>query len=191
MMISSEENKTINQGSYGACPGRTSTDPPFLTVMQTEIAALSRTSLGNGPNDATQCYDRIILNHAPLSSVAHGMPPSAATCIGSTLSRAKYHLHTALSETDTFWSNTPTTPIYGTGQGSGISPGLCSVTYSDIFDVHEMDSLGAQHRDPTNTLSTKIVNIGFVDDTTTTVNDLCLSTHMTPESLCTRLEDNL
>ena len=191
MMISSEANATINQGSYGARPGRTSTDPPFLTVMQTEIAALSRSSLGNGPNDATQCYDRIIPNHATLSSVAHGMPPSAATCIGSTLSHAKYHLRTALSETATFWSNTPTTPIYGTGQGSGISPGLCSVTYSDIFDVHEMNSLGAQYRDPTNTISTTINNIGFVDDTTTTVNDLCLPSPLTPASLCARLEDNL
>ena len=81
MMIASERSNTINQGSYGARPGRTSTDPPFLTVMQTEIAALSRTSLGNGPNDATQCYDCIIPNNTTLSSIAHGMPPSAATCI--------------------------------------------------------------------------------------------------------------
>ena len=76
-------------------------------------------------------------------------------------------------------------------QVSGISPGLCSVTYSDIFDIHEMDSLGAEYHNPMNSLSTTINNIGFIDDTTTTVNDLCLSSGMTPESLCTRLEDNL
>ena len=174
MMLSSEASCTINRGSYGARPGRTSTDPPFITVMQTEIAALSRTSLANGPNDATQCYDRIIPNHATLSSVAHGMSPSAATCIGNTLSNTKYHLRTALSETKTFWSNKLSTPIYGTGQGSGISPGLCSVTYSDIFDVHESMAHGASYQDPTQSLSTKIDNIGFVDDTTTTYSDQCL-----------------
>ena len=53
MMLSSERSKTINPGSYGARPGRTSTDPPFITLMQTEIAAMSRTSLANGPNNAT------------------------------------------------------------------------------------------------------------------------------------------
>ena len=171
MMVSSEQSETINCGSYGARPGHTSTDPPFITVLQTENAALSRSSFANGPNEATQCYDRIIPNHATLSSVAHGMAPSAATCIGSTLSNAKYHLRTALSETDTFWSNTPSTPIYGTGQGSGISPGLCSVTYSDIFDIHSSIFSGSHYQDPSGELSTTIHNIGFVDDTTTTFAD--------------------
>ena len=105
MMLSSERSKTINPGSYGTRPGRTSTDPPFITLMQTEIAAMSRTSLANGLNNATQCYDQIIPKHATLSSVAHGMSPTAATCIGKTLANARYHLRTALSETETFWSH--------------------------------------------------------------------------------------
>ena len=191
MMLSSETSQRINRGSYGARPGRTSTDPPFITVMQTEIGALSRTSLTNRPNDATQCYDRIIPNHATLSSVAQGISPSAAPCIGNTLAEAKYHLRTALSETKMFWSNTPSTPIYGTGQGSGISPGLCSVTYSDIFDVHESMAHGASYQDPTQTLSTKINNIGFVDDTTTMYTDQCLPTPLPPRTLLSGLEHDL
>ena len=38
-----------------------SSDLPFSTVMQTEIVALSRTSLANGLNDATQCYEHRVL----------------------------------------------------------------------------------------------------------------------------------
>ena len=162
MILSSEQSKTINPGFYGACPGRTSTDPPFITLMQTEIAAMSRSSLANGPNNATQCHDRIIPNHATLSSVAHGMSPTAATCIGKTLANARYHLRTALSETETFWSHNRSTPIYSTGQGSGISPGLCSVTYSDIFDVHSSMSTGSTYYDPTRSTTTTINNIGFI-----------------------------
>ena len=133
----------------------------------------------------------IIPNHATLRSVAHGMSQSAATCIGNTLSNAKYHLRTALSEMKTFWSNTLFTPIYGTGQGSGISPGLCSVTYSDIFDVHESEAHGASYQDPTQSLSTKINNIGFVDDTTTTYTDQCLPQPLPRQTLLSGLEHDL
>ena len=191
MMLSSKASHTINRGLYGAQPGRTSTDPPFITVMQTKIAALSWTSLVNGPNDATQCYDRIIPNHATLSSVAHGMSPSAATCISNILSNTKYHLRTAISETKTFWSNTLSMPIYGTGQRSSISPGLCSVTYSDIFDVHESMAHGTSYQDPTQSLLTKINNIGFIDDTTTTYTDQCLPQPLSRQTLLSGLEHDL
>ena len=112
--------------------------------------------------------------------MAHGMPPTAASCIGNTLSNAKYHLCTALSETSTFWSHNPITPIYGTGQGSGISPGLCSVTYSDLFDVHSSIAHGALYTNPISDLSTKVNNIGFVDDTTTTYTDQSLASLLSP-----------
>ena len=55
MIHNSEKKKTINPGSFGARPGHTSTDPPYIQVLQTEIATLSQSSLANCPNDATQC----------------------------------------------------------------------------------------------------------------------------------------
>ena len=91
MMFASELSNNTNCGSYGARPGRTSTDPAFITVIQTEIATLSRTSLANGPNNATECYDRII-PRLTVNSVAHGLAPRAATCVGQTLQNAHYHL---------------------------------------------------------------------------------------------------
>lgn len=36
-----EKNKTLNPGSFGARPGRSSTDPPFIQLMQIEISHLS------------------------------------------------------------------------------------------------------------------------------------------------------
>ena len=145
MIHNSETKQTINPGSFGARPGRTSTDPPYIQALQTEIATLSRSSLANCPNDATQCYDRIIPNHAMLSAASHGMPPSAATCIGSTLQLARYHLRTALSQTQEYWTNRPGNPVFGTGQGSAISPSLCSVTFSDAMDVHSSISHGSKY----------------------------------------------
>ena len=118
-------------------------------------------------------------------------PYLLSTCNGSTLSHAKYHLRTALSKTETFWSNTPATPIYGTGQGSGISPGLCSVTYSDIFDIHSATTPGSCYHDPSDDLSTTIYNIGFVDGTTTTYADVSRTNPIPASILSSQLQSSL
>ena len=110
--------------------------------------------------------------------MSHGMPSTAASCIGSTLKNAQYFLRTALTETNAFWTNTSSTPIFGTGQGSGISPGICCVTFSDLFDVHSEISKGSTYTSPVTSIPFTLHNVGFVDDTTTSVCD-----HSSPTSL--------
>ena len=183
MIVSSEKHKRLHPGSYGARPGRTSTDPPFLSTLQIEMAHLSRTSLVNIPNDATQCYDRIVSNLAMVSCILHYMPPSAAKCIGSTLRQARYHLKTSLAETTNYWQHSQDTPIYGTGQGSGISPGICCVLFSDLFHCHSQISPISHYECPTRRIHSTIDNVGFVNNTTTTTNDLCSNPPVSPVQL--------
>ena len=95
------------------------------------------------------------------------MASSAAQCIGHTLQNARYHLKTSLCETDYYWQHLSNTPIYGTGQGSG--------TYSDLLDVHSTMNYPSHYFSPQGTNTVAIHNIGFVDDTTTTASDFCLS----------------
>lgn len=191
MVHASEKHKAINPGSFGARPGRSSSDPAFITLLQTELAHISRTSLLCCPNDASQCYDRIVPNHATLSCISHGMSPSAAKCIGQTLQHARYHLKTSLSETSTYWKHSSHTPIYGTGQGSGISPGVCCMTYSDLFDVHSELNFPSHYTCPNSTSSTTVHNIGFVDDTTTTTNDFCQSAALPLPVLLSQLQHSV
>ena len=178
MIHKSTAAHSLNIGSYGARPGRTSIDPAFISALQTEIATITRTNLVLAPNDAAQCYDRIVPNHAILSCMSHGMPSTAASCIGTTLKYAKYYLKTALTESNAFWTNTPSTPIFGTGQGSGISPGICCATFSDLFDLHSDLSTGSTYKSPVTSKSVTIHNVGFVDDTTTSTCD-----HSSPQAL--------
>ena len=185
----SEKHNLLHPGSYGARPGRTSTDPPFIAALQIELSTLSRTSLALAPNDASQCYDRILSSTATLSSISHGMAPTAARCIGNTLCSARYHLKTSLSISNNFWQHSPSTPIYGTGQGSGISPGLCSVTYSDLFHVHSDIAHKCLYYDPYHCTTLSLGNIGFVDDTTTSTNDL--SGTQSIDNLRTNLQSDL
>ena len=126
-----------------------------------------------------------------LTCVSHGMAPSSATCIGSTLRKARYYLRTAINESTSYWTNTPNTPIYGTGQGSGISPGICCATFSDLFDIHADISHGANYRSPIHNNSTTIHNIGYVDDTTTTVNDHHVSLPFNISQLSTMIQHDL
>ena len=158
---------------------------------QTEISAISRTSLGIGPNDASQCYNRLIPNQALLSCMSHGMPYHAAQCISTTLYHAKYFLRTAASQSSSYWTHSNTTPIYGTGQGSGISPGVCCITYSDLSDIHTTLSTGATYLRPDCTSSITINNIGFVHDTTTTIADHKLNQSLSATSLLSTLQHNL
>ena len=171
MVHASTAASCLNPGSFGARPGKTSSDPAFIGLLQHEISAITCSNLSIAPNDAAQCYDQIIPNHAMLSCLSHGMAPTAATCIGSTLQHARYFLCTAINESSNYWTHSPTTPIYGTGQGSGISPGICCVTFSDLFDVHTTISNGSTYISPVSNTKTTIHNIGYVDDTTTTIND--------------------
>ena len=191
MIYASSSSQSLNPGSYGARPGRTSTDPPLIALLQNEISAITRTSLCIGPNDASQCYDRLIPNQALLSCMSHGMPTSAAKCIGATLFNAKYYLRTSTSQSASYWSHTPLTPVYGTGQGSGISPGICCVVYSDLFDVHSTVSPGSVYTSPDLTNKVSISNIGFVDDTTTTITDHGCNNSVTPTKLITSLQSSL
>ena len=191
MVHTSTAHHCLNPGSFGARPGKTSSDPAFISLLQHEISAITRTNIAIAPNDAAQCYDRIIPNHAMLTCMAHGMSPSSAKCIGSTLLHAKYYLRTATNESSSYWSNTSQTPIYGTGQGSGISPGICCVTYSDLFDIHSDISTGSRYLSPVSSVQFPIYNIGYVDDTTTTVNDHHLNTPLHPKELSTLIQNDL
>ena len=191
MIMKSTAHNSLNPGSYGARPGRSSIDPAFISLMQQELSTITRTNLVLAPNDAAQCYDRIVPNHAMLTCMSHGMAPTAATCIGSTLKHAKYYLKTALNESTTFWSNTSTTPIYGTGQGSGISPGICCVTFSDLFDVYDDTAQGSTYITPTTSEKITIYNVGFVDDTTTSVCDHHLSQPLPISTLVELLQNGL
>ena len=93
------------------------------------------------------------------------------------LLEAKYYLRTAIKESTSYWHHSPDTPIYGTGQGSGISPGVCCVTFSDLFNLHSDISTGSKYLSPVNNATMTIHNIGYVDDTTTTV---CNHSHNNP-----------
>ncbi len=95
-MPQGEKLGLIHETSYGSRPGRSATDPVTLEELQVSISYLSRTNQIVFHNDATSCYDRIIINLANLLARRFGMSQELCRIHGDTLHHTLYYVATAL-----------------------------------------------------------------------------------------------
>ena len=169
-----EEKRLFNKGFYGSRPGLSAVDPVLLEELQVSIAYLSRTNQVNFHNDATSCYDRIIIALANLVARRFGMPVAIAKLHGTTLEQMQYYVSTALGISEESYSHSYSgdSPIYGTGQGSCASPSVWLQICSILFDCHNHKSYGAHYQSPDGSIQFKTSMTGFVDDTKGQVNDM-------------------
>jgi hypothetical protein len=89
----------------------------------------------------------------------------------TTLKNAKYKLKTALGVTEASYSHSTAFPLHGTGQGSGNSPMIWCFISSTLFDCHQERAYGALFESPDRKVTITFSMVGFVDDSTGTVND--------------------
>jgi hypothetical protein len=132
---------------------------------------VTRRTLVNFDNDASSCYDRIILSLASLINRKYGLNRRVAVVHALTLQQARFHLRTQLGFSDHSYSHSVQFPIYGSGQGSGNSPSIWLFTSSTLCDAHFETSFGARFASPDGMEQVKISMVGFVDDCTGTTND--------------------
>ena len=124
--------------------------------------------------DATACYDRITMNLASLISRAYGQHRSIVFINAKTLKSAKYILKTKLGISEASYQHCTAHPIYGSGQGAGNSSGIWCVISSVSFDLYEEQANGAHFESPDGKFKVRIYMIGFVDDTSGSINDFNL-----------------
>ena len=79
-----------------------------------------------------------------------------------------------LGISSTSYSHSKLFPIYGSGQGSGKSPGLWCTISSVLFDVYKQQACGVSFYSPDQTNAVKLYMIGFADDTSSSTNDFLL-----------------
>ncbi len=120
---------------------------------------------------------------ANLMSRKFGMHRKVCFVQGNTLQEIRYKLKTLLGVSDEDYQHCELYPIYGTGQGSGSSPGIWLVISSTLFDCHEQLGHGAQYDSPDRTETQKLNMIGFVDDSAGQVNDFAHETPLSPKDL--------
>jgi hypothetical protein len=118
-----ETQQLFNESCYGGRHGLSAVDPVILEELQVSIAYLSRTNPVMFHNDATSCYDHIIIALANLVASRHfGLPEEIACMHGVTREQMCYHILTAIGISEDSYKHSAKSPVNGTGQVSCDSP---------------------------------------------------------------------
>jgi hypothetical protein len=97
-------------------------DPIMLQQLTTNLCHILHKTYAHFDNDASACYDRIIVPLAMLAARRCGMTSSAITLHAATLQQMRYRVKTHYGVSDNSYTGTHDEPLFGTGQGSGASP---------------------------------------------------------------------
>jgi hypothetical protein len=85
---------------------------------------------------------------------------------GQTLRKARYYLKTKYGISDTFYSHSDQTPIYGNGQGAGDSPSQWNQESAVLKSLFHQEARGSDIVHPVTKTLTSIAMRAFADDTT-------------------------
>ena len=167
----------LNDGQYGGRPGCEAQSLTLLEELKYDISYLSCRSRTNFDNDATSCYDRILVPLASLINRKYGLHKQVVAVHAHTLKQAQFHLKTAAGVSDLFYTHSTPFPIQGTGQGSGNSPCIWLFILSTLFDVHKAQAYGTRFITPHGQHQVIFSMVGFVDDSTGSCNDFQVPIH--------------
>lgn len=161
-----EKHSLLNDGQHGSVPRRTAMDPIMLTELTTDLCRTLKHNLARFDNDASACYDRIIVALGMLAARRCGMPTNAISTHASVLQHMKYTVKTIHGISDDNYQGTHDSPLFGTGQGSGASPAVwltLVVTLMNTLDRVTQQRMTFQSPD-SDSIHTRLVD-AFVDDT--------------------------
>lgn len=164
-------NNLLHPAQFGGIPGRSAITPTLIEELQYEITRASKRPLVHLDYDATACYDRIIMSIGSLASRSFGQHRHIVLINAQNLHEAQYYLKTQLGVSDASYKHCNLFPIHGTGQGAGNSPAIWCCISSILFDMYDSKAHGATYVSPNGEHKVKITMIGFVDDTSGSVNN--------------------
>jgi hypothetical protein len=116
--------------------------------------------------DIAGCFDRIIPSITSILNRKNGVSKQAVQMHGKTLGNAQYYLKTKFGISDTFYSHTEQTLIYGNGQGAGDSPSQWNQESAVLISLFHQEAKGAKITHPVNKVQTSIAMTAFADDRT-------------------------
>jgi hypothetical protein len=114
----------LHDSQHGSTPRRTAMDPIMLTQLTSDLCRILKHDLARFDNDASACYDRIIVALGMLAARRCGMPRNAIRLHADALQFMQYTVKTMYGISADNYHGTPFAPLFGTGQGSGASPAV-------------------------------------------------------------------
>ena len=132
-------NNLLHPCQHGTVPLHTTMDAIMLTQLSNDLCRVCKINIARFDNDASACYDRIIVALAILAARRCGMPTHAIHTHAEALQFMKYTVKTVYGISDDNYHGTPFKPRFGTGQGSGASPAAWLTL--DVLLMHTLDRL--------------------------------------------------
>lgn len=142
-----------------------------MEELRLDYSLLTRSPFINFDNDATACFDRILLPISSLVARSNGIHKNVVFVHATTLQEAKFKLKLGKHVSDAFYKHCITFPIHGSGQGSSNSPTIWCFVSSTLFKCHDRHAHGMNFTCPTGDISFTITILGFVDDSTVVTGD--------------------
>jgi hypothetical protein len=162
----------LNSGQHGSVPGRTTLAPIMLNQLTTDMSRIMKVNYARFDNDASACFDCIIVALGMLAARRCGMPISAVRTHAKSLELMQYTVKTVYGISNTSYQGTPFEPLFGTGQGSGASPSVwltLVVLLLNTLDRVIPDRISFRSADG-NIEHRRLVD-AFVDDTAAGITD--------------------
>jgi hypothetical protein len=156
----------------------------LMEMLMYDLTRILRLSLIMFDNDATGCFDCIIVSLAMIAALRLGMPRPAARLHSSVLLNMKYYVKMAHGISNEYYKVTQDYLLYGTGQGSGASPSVwlsLMVVLLTTFTILAL--LSMSFADPWGDIFEERNADSCVDDTSDGYNHAHLETAMPFEEL--------
>jgi hypothetical protein len=103
----------INSGQYGSVPGRTAIELVMLNQLSNDLCRTNKINIIRFDNDASACYDRILVHLGMLAARRCGMPDNAVRAHAETLAKMKYRVKTTYGISDGYYQGQPDAPLFG------------------------------------------------------------------------------
>jgi hypothetical protein len=151
-------------------------DALLLAQFEKDLIRQLKINSAHMDNDATGCYDQIIISLGMIACQRLGMPSSAIRTQAEALRLIRYAIKHAYGVSEDEYQGTILEPLFGTSQGSGSSPaiwlGLVMILLN-AFDrlAAEKKITGFEFEDPWNEIAAAWHVGAFVDDTNQGVTD--------------------
>jgi hypothetical protein len=124
MVYQGEDNNCFGKQQHGSRRLHQAINPVHLKTLTYDLTRILCTSLIMFNNDATGCFNCIIVSLAMIAALRLGLPRPVARMHSSVQLHMKYFIKMAHGISDSFYCMLQDYLLYETGQGSGASPSV-------------------------------------------------------------------